>query len=100
MCSTPRPCLTTLVARRRVMSPRRSAGAPRRAHLRTTAGTCRRQSRGMGGMESGRESAALTVVADAEPFEIARAAYRRHAFAPHAHETWAVGALESGACRT
>lgn len=50
-------------------------------------------------MESGRESATLTVVADAAPFEILRAVYRRHAFAPHAHETFAIGALEAGASR-
>jgi len=50
-------------------------------------------------MESGREAAVLTVVADAEPFEILRAAYGRHAFAPHAHDTLAVAVLEAGASR-
>jgi AraC-like DNA-binding protein len=45
------------------------------------------------------ETAELRVVADGIPFEIVRASYVRQRFAPHAHETYAIGVIEFGASR-
>ena len=45
------------------------------------------------------ESARLTVVKWDTPFEILRGTYTRQRFAPHLHETFALGAIESGASR-
>jgi AraC-like DNA-binding protein len=45
------------------------------------------------------ESARLTVVHWDTPFEILRGTYTRQRFAPHLHETFALGAIESGASR-
>lgn len=45
------------------------------------------------------ESARLTVVQWDTPFEILRGTYTRQRFAPHLHETFALGAIESGASR-
>ena len=50
-------------------------------------------------MRTEREEAAISVVRDAEPFEILRARYVRQQFAPHMHETFAVGVIEAGRCR-
>ena len=45
------------------------------------------------------ESARLTVVPWDTPFEILKGTYTRHRFAPHLHETFALGAIESGASK-
>jgi len=45
------------------------------------------------------ESARLTVVPWDTPFEILRGTYTRHRFAPHLHETFALGAIEAGASK-
>ena len=45
------------------------------------------------------ESARLTLVQWDTPFEILRGTYTRQRFAPHLHETFALGAIESGASR-
>jgi AraC-like DNA-binding protein len=45
------------------------------------------------------ESARLTVVKWDTPFEILRGTYTRQRFAPHLHDTFALGAIESGASR-
>ena len=45
------------------------------------------------------ESARLTVVQWDTPFEILRGSYTRQRFAPHLHETFALGAIESGASK-
>ncbi|MEO6528256.1 MAG: AraC family transcriptional regulator [Gemmatimonadaceae bacterium] len=45
------------------------------------------------------ESARLTVVHWDTPFEILRGSYTRQRFAPHLHETFAIGAIESGASK-
>jgi AraC-like DNA-binding protein len=45
------------------------------------------------------EAARLTVVHWDTPFEILRGSYTRQRFAPHLHETFALGAIESGASR-
>ena len=50
-------------------------------------------------MSTEREEAVISVVRDAEPFEILRARYVRQQFAPHMHETLAVGVVEAGRCR-
>jgi AraC-like DNA-binding protein len=50
-------------------------------------------------MQGDQESARLTVVRWDTPFEILRGTYTRHRFAPHLHETFALGAIEAGASR-
>jgi AraC-like DNA-binding protein len=45
------------------------------------------------------ESARLTVVPWDTPFEILRGTYTRHRFAPHLHETFALGAIVAGASK-
>jgi AraC-like DNA-binding protein len=50
-------------------------------------------------MQRDQESARLTVVRWDVPFEILRGTYTRHRFAPHLHETFALGAIETGASR-
>ena len=50
-------------------------------------------------MQRDQESARLTVVRWDTPFEILRGTYTRHRFAPHLHETLALGAIEAGASR-
>jgi AraC-like DNA-binding protein len=45
------------------------------------------------------ESARLTVVPWDTPFEILKGTYTRHRFAPHLHETFALGAIEAGASK-
>src|SRR5215212_489983 len=45
------------------------------------------------------ESARLTAVPWDTPFEILRGTYTRHRFAPHLHDTFALGAIEAGASR-
>ena len=50
-------------------------------------------------MEREQESARLTVVQWDTPFEILRGTYTRQRFAPHLHETFALGAIESGASK-
>jgi AraC-like DNA-binding protein len=44
----------------------------------------------------------VTVVQSGSPFEILKGRYVRQRFAPHLHETYAIGAMESGAasCRS
>jgi AraC-like DNA-binding protein len=51
-------------------------------------------------MERAREAATLGVVRWDPSFEILRGTYTRHRFAPHFHETFALGAIEAGASRT
>jgi AraC-like DNA-binding protein len=43
------------------------------------------------------EHAAVWIDRDLEDLEILRATYRRHSFAPHAHDTYAFGLIEAGA---
>jgi AraC-like DNA-binding protein len=50
-------------------------------------------------MERQLESATLCVVRWHEPFEILRGTYTRQRFAPHLHESFALGAIEAGASR-
>ena len=50
-------------------------------------------------MTHDQESAQLTVVRWDTPFEILRGTYTRQRFAPHLHETFALGAIEAGASR-
>lgn len=50
-------------------------------------------------MERPLESATLCVVPWDEPFEILRGTYTRQRFAPHLHESFALGAIEAGASR-
>jgi AraC-like DNA-binding protein len=50
-------------------------------------------------MQRDQESARLTVVQWDMPFEMLRGTYTRHRFAPHLHETFALGAIEEGASR-
>jgi AraC-like DNA-binding protein len=45
------------------------------------------------------ESARLTVVPWDTPFEILKGTYTRHRFAPHLHDTFALGAIEAGASK-
>jgi AraC-like DNA-binding protein len=45
------------------------------------------------------ESARLTVVPWDTPFEILKGTYTHHRFAPHLHETFGLGAIESGASK-
>src|SRR5213082_2231422 len=45
------------------------------------------------------ESAEVTVVAADIPFEIMRGSFVHQRFAPHAHDTYAIGTIESGAAR-
>src|SRR5678809_70179 len=45
------------------------------------------------------ELARLTVVPWDTPFEILRGTYTRHRFAPHLHDTFALGAIEAGASK-
>ena len=45
------------------------------------------------------ESARLTVVPWDTPFEILKGTYTRHRFAPHLHDTFGLGAIESGASK-
>ena len=45
------------------------------------------------------ESARLTVVPWDTPFEILKGSYTRHRFAPHLHDTFALGAIEAGASK-
>jgi AraC-like DNA-binding protein len=47
-----------------------------------------------------RETAALVHVALPEPLELLHATFVRHRFAPHAHETFALAVVESGAGRS
>jgi AraC-like DNA-binding protein len=46
------------------------------------------------------ESATMTRVHVFEPLELLRASYTRQRFAPHAHDEYVVGVVESGAART
>ncbi len=46
-----------------------------------------------------REEASITVVRDTEPFEILRARYVRQQFAPHSHDSLALGVIEQGRSR-
>ncbi|MEO8563468.1 MAG: AraC family transcriptional regulator [bacterium] len=48
-------------------------------------------------MKQEQESARLTVVRWDTPFEILQGTYTRQRFAPHLHETFSLGAIESGA---
>lgn len=48
-------------------------------------------------MKDEQESARLTVVRWDVPFEILQGTYTRQRFAPHLHETFSLGAIESGA---
>lgn len=50
-------------------------------------------------MQREQESARITVVPWDTPFEILRGTYTRHRFAPHLHETFALGAIEAGASK-
>jgi AraC-like DNA-binding protein len=50
-------------------------------------------------MQRDQEAARLTVVRWETPFEILRGTYTRHRFAPHLHDTFALGAIEAGASR-
>jgi AraC-like DNA-binding protein len=50
-------------------------------------------------MQREQESARITVVPWDTPFEILRGTYTRHRFAPHLHETFGLGAIESGASK-
>jgi len=50
-------------------------------------------------MQREQESARITVVPWDTPFEILRGTYTRHRFAPHLHDTFALGAIEAGASR-
>ena len=43
------------------------------------------------------ECANVTVVHSGSPFEILKGRYVRQRFAPHAHDTYAIGTMESGA---
>ena len=45
------------------------------------------------------EIADVTRVDASTPFEILRGTFRRQRFAPHAHETWAIGTIEHGRSR-
>ena len=45
------------------------------------------------------ESARLTVVPWDTPFEILKGTYTHHRFAPHLHDTFALGAIETGASK-
>ena len=45
------------------------------------------------------DSAHLTVVHSGTPFEILRGRYIRQRFAPHLHDTYAIGVIESGAAK-
>jgi AraC-like DNA-binding protein len=45
------------------------------------------------------ELARLTVVPWETPFEILKGTYTRHRFAPHLHDTFALGAIEAGASK-
>jgi AraC-like DNA-binding protein len=45
------------------------------------------------------EYAHVTVVHSGSPFEILRGKYVRQRFAPHVHDTYAIGAMESGAAK-
>ena len=45
------------------------------------------------------ESARLAVVPWDTPFEILKGTYTRHRFAPHLHDTFALGAIEAGASK-
>src|SRR4051794_21806335 len=44
-----------------------------------------------------RERAFIRSVCAPERFDLLRATYRAHAFAPHMHETYAIGVIEAGA---
>lgn len=50
-------------------------------------------------MQREMESARLTVVPWDTPFEILKGTYTRHRFAPHLHDTFALGAIEAGASK-
>lgn len=50
-------------------------------------------------MKQEEESARLTVVRWDTPFEILQGTYTRQRFAPHLHETFSLGAIESGASK-
>jgi len=50
-------------------------------------------------MQREQESARITLVQWDTPFEILRGTYTRHRFAPHLHETFSLGAIETGASR-
>lgn len=53
----------------------------------------------MQGVQREQESAQLSIVQWDVPFEILRGSYTRQRFAPHSHDTFALGAIESGASR-